>query len=230
VSRFGNDGPFRVESAKMLATFLHMMQGTPYIYQGEEIGMTNVRFDSIDQYRDIETLNMYRESVARGENLTKIMAAIYAKGRDNARTPMHWNDTANAGFTTGTPWIAVNPNFTEIHAEQAVTDPNSIFHYYKKLIKLRKTYDIVVYGSYRLIAEDHPEIYAYIRTFGNEKLLVILNFYAGTPVFQLPEDLHTNAPELLISNYTVDEKIGIQEIELRPYEARVYRFTGELEK
>ena len=137
VSRFGNDKEFRVESAKMLAMLLHGMKGTPYIYQGEEIGMTNVQFDSIEEYQDIETRNMYRERIEKGEDKEQIMQSIYAKGRDNARTPMQWDHSPNAGFTTGTPWIKVNPNYQTINVEQALYDPNSIFYCYQKLIQLR---------------------------------------------------------------------------------------------
>jgi oligo-1,6-glucosidase len=227
VSRFGNDGEYRVESAKMLATFLHMLQGTPYVYQGEEIGMTNVRFESIEDYRDVETLNMYREAMAEGKDPEQVMAAIWAKGRDNARTPMQWNDSPNAGFTTGQPWIKVNPNYKEINVEAALRDPNSIFYYYQKLIRLRKTNPIIVYGRYDLILEDHPEIYAYTRTLGDEMLLVILNFFAGTPVFELPADISFTSHELVINNYEVDPDEDIRKIQLRPYEARVYRLRRE---
>src|SRR5690606_10278546 len=159
VSRFGDDGKCRKESAKMLATMLHTMQGTPYIYQGEEIGMTNVRFGSIDDYRDIETLNMYREKVLeQGEDPQKVLKAIHYMGRDNARTPMQWDDGPNAGFTTGTPWIKVNPNYRDINVKEAMADPDSIFHYYRKLIALRKRHDIVVYGDFVPLLEDHPQI------------------------------------------------------------------------
>ncbi|SFA51580.1 oligo-1,6-glucosidase [Parageobacillus thermantarcticus] len=224
VSRFGDDGKYRVESAKMLATFLHMMQGTPYIYQGEEIGMTNVRFPSIEDYRDIETLNMYKERVEEyGEDPQKVMEKIYYKGRDNARTPMQWDDSENAGFTTGTPWIRVNPNYKEINVKAALADPNSVFHYYKKLIQLRKQHDIIVYGTYDLILEEDPYIYAYTRTLGNEKLVVITNFSEQTPVFRLPDDIIYKTKELLISNYDVDEAEELKEIRLRPWEARVYK-------
>jgi oligo-1,6-glucosidase len=224
VSRFGDDGKYRVESAKMLATFLHMMQGTPYIYQGEEIGMTNVRFPSIEYYRDIETLNMYKERVEEyGEDPQKVMEKIYYKGRDNARTPMQWDDSENAGFTTGTPWIPVNPNYKEINVKAALADPKSVFHYYKKLIQLRKQHDIIVYGTYDLILEDDPYIYAYIRTLGNEKLIVITNFSKKTPVFRFPDDITYKTKELLISNYDVDETEELKEIRLRPWEARVYK-------
>ncbi|EPF14458.1 oligo-1,6-glucosidase [Bacillus cereus BAG1O-3] len=223
VSRFGNDGMYRIESAKMLATVLHMMKGTPYIYQGEEIGMTNVRFQSIDEYRDIETLNMYKEKVIdHDENIEKVMESIYIKGRDNARTPMQWDDQNHAGFTTGEPWITVNPNYKEINVKQAIQDESSIFYYYKKLIELRKNNEIVVYGSYDLILENNPSIFAYVRTYGDEKLLVIANFTADESVFEMPEDISYSESELFIHNYDVE--IGsIDNITLRPYEAMVFK-------
>lgn len=223
VSRFGNDGAYHTESAKMLATVLHMMKGTPYIYQGEEIGMTNVRFESIDEYRDIETLNMYKEKVIeRGEDIDKVMQSIYIKGRDNARTPMQWDDREHAGFTTGEPWIAVNPNYKEINVKQAIQDEQSIFYYYKKLIELRKNNEIVVYGTYDLILENNPSIFAYVRTYGEEKLLMIANFTADECVFELPEDIIYSEAELLIHNYDV-ENVLIENITLRPYEAMVFK-------
>ncbi len=223
VSRFGNDGMYRIESAKMLATVLHMMKGTPYIYQGEEIGMTNVRFQSIDEYRDIETLNMYKEKVIdHGEDIEKVMESIYIKGRDNARTPMQWDDQNHAGFTTGEPWITVNPNYKEINVKQAIQDEGSIFYYYKKLIELRKNNEIVVYGSYDLILENNPSIFAYVRTYGDEKLIVIANFTADESVFEMPEDISYSESELFIHNYDVE--IGsIDNITLRPYEAMVFK-------
>ncbi|CAH2466097.1 oligo-1,6-glucosidase [Bacillus cereus VD118] len=223
VSRFGNDGAYHTESAKMLATVLHMMKGTPYIYQGEEIGMTNVRFESIDEYRDIETLNMYKEKVIeRGEDIDKVMQSIYIKGRDNARTPMQWDDREHAGFTTGEPWIAVNPNYKEINVKHAIQDEESIFYYYKKLIELRKNNEIVVYGTYDLILENNPSIFAYVRTYEEEKLLVIANFTADECVFELPEDIIYSESELLIYNYDV-ENVSIENITLRPYEAMVFK-------
>ncbi len=226
VSRFGDDKQYRIESAKMLGTLLHMMQGTPYIYQGEEIGMTNVKFGSIEEYKDIETLNMYRDKVQEnGEDPEKVMLSIYTKGRDNARTPVQWDATEHAGFTTGTPWIQVNPNYTEINAHQAVSDENSVFHYYKKLIQLRKQHDIIVYGSYEIILEDHKEIYAYTRTLGDEKLLVITNFSGETPTFTLPEGLSFTQQELLISNYDVNYDEKINKFALKPWEARVYKLA-----
>ncbi|CCQ92891.1 Oligo-1,6-glucosidase [[Clostridium] ultunense Esp] len=225
VSRFGDDGKYRVESAKMLATFLHTLQGTPYIYQGEEIGMTNVRFPSIDDYRDIETLNMYHEAVVeRGEDPRKVMESIYAKGRDNARTPMQWDDSPHAGFTTGTPWIQVNPNYREINVKKALAEEDSILHYYRKLIRLRKEYPIIIYGSYELLLPEDEEIYAYLRKWEGMKLLTILNFKGGTPVFSFPDGLFSDRAKLLISNYPVNEVESLQRVKLRPYEARVYLF------
>ncbi|AZB42009.1 alpha-glucosidase [Bacillus sp. FJAT-42376] len=226
VSRFGDDQKYRVESAKMLATCLHMMQGTPYIYQGEEIGMTNVRFDSIQQYKDIETMNMYKERVIDNkEDSAEVMKSIYIKGRDNARTPVQWDDSENAGFTEGTPWIEVNPNYKEINAKQAIGDPSSIFHYYKNLICLRKNHEIIVYGSYELILDDDPEIFAFIREYNGEKLLVVTNFSGNNPVFRLPEGLALGSDsELLAANYEGEHEGNHEEFTLKPWEARVYKF------
>ncbi|MGE8206578.1 glycoside hydrolase family 13 protein [Heyndrickxia sp. NPDC080065] len=226
VSRFGNDQEYWKESAKMLATFLHFQKGTPYIYQGEELGMTNVQFQSIDDYKDIETLNMYREKISENESkYSQIMESIYVKGRDNARTPMQWSDRINGGFTTGTPWIQVNPNYKHINAMQQLEDEHSIFNYYKRLIDLRKKHEIIVYGSYDLILPDHNEIYAYTRTLGDEKLLVILNFSKEKPTFELPKTIHFKKKALLISNYEVNDDASIENIELLPFEARVYKLS-----
>ncbi len=224
VSRFGNDGPYRVPSAKMLGTFLHMLQGTPYIYQGEEIGMTNVAFDSIADYNDIQTVNLYHELVdERGQDPAQVMRLIHAKSRDNARTPVQWDASAQAGFTSGAPWIKLNPRFPEINAAQALEDPDSIFSYYQQLIRLRKTVPAVVYGSYDLLLPDHPQIYAFTRRLEEECLLVILNFSAETPVFDLPPEIGFSTAELLIANYSVDAAAPMRGFGLRPYEARVYR-------
>ncbi len=221
VSRFGDDTRYRVESAKMLGTFLHMLQGTPYVYQGEEIGMTNIRFDSIDDYRDIEILNMYKEKVVEGnEPHDKVMESIHVKGRDNARTPMQWDATENAGFTTGTPWIQVNPNYTEINAEQAVQDENSIYHYYRQLIQLRKKNPTIVYGDYTLLDEENEKVYSYLRTYHDQKLLVVTNFSAEELNYEVPAEITEG--ELLIGNYIDVEGKLEKTIALRPYESRVY--------
>jgi len=223
VSRFGDDGRYRVESAKMLATFLHTLQGTPYIYQGEEIGMTNVRFPRIEDYRDIESLNFYREWVAqRGGDTGAALAAIHEKGRDNARTPVQWDDREHAGFTVGEPWIGVNPNYPDINVAKALEEPDSIFHYYRKLIRLRREHPVFVYGRYDPICEEHEQVYAYTRTLDGERLLVMLNFSADTPVFVLPDAVKIVDRALLIANYPADGTQDRRRVTLRPYEARVY--------
>ncbi|MEC0137364.1 alpha-glucosidase [Paenibacillus macerans] len=225
LSRFGDETRYPKESGKMLATLLHTLQGTPYIYQGEEIGMTNVKFASIGEYKDIETINMYREYKALGHPEEKIMNSIYVKGRDNARTPMQWNAEAQAGFTTGTPWIAVNPNYKEINVEAALADPDSLFHYYRRLIELRKQHEIIVYGDYSLVAEDDDRVFAYVRAFGNERLLVILNFFGEETSFALPAEVAAADAELLIGNYAREPLPDQGLLTLRPYEARVYKYT-----
>lgn len=222
VSRFGNDSKYRVISAKMLATLLHTLKGTPYIYQGEEIGMTNVKFTSLDQYKDIEILNMYREKVTEGgADHDTILNAIHTKGRDNARTPMQWNASTNAGFTEGEPWLGVNPNYKDINVEQALADPDSIFYYYQRLIALRKKNPVMVYGEYKLLLPDHENIYAYTRTLDQEKWLVLLNFNETPQSLDLPE--LTTTSEMIIGNYP--DEVPAQE-PLRPYEARVYRLKS----
>ena len=223
VSRFGDDGEYRVESAKMLAACLHMLKGTPYIYQGEELGMTNIAFESIEEYRDIETMNSYEELVnVYGWSKEKMMAAIHARSRDNARTPMQWNDGRNAGFTTGTPWIGVNNNYPEINAEKAYNDPQSIFHFYKKLIQLRKQHEVIVYGRYDLLCPDDEQIFAYTRTLGDEKLLVLCNFKGQEGTLTLPTALHSLRATLLIGNYEQEESGTVSSEPMRPYECRVY--------
>ncbi len=226
VSRFGNDQEYRVESAKMLATFVHLLHGTPYVYQGEEIGMTNAKFSSIADYQDIETLNFYREWVVeRGNDAATILTAIQAKSRDNARTPVQWNDSPQAGFTTGTPWLKVNPNYQQVNVKDALADPDSIFHYYRRLIGLRKKYPIVVYGSYDLLLESDTQIYAFLRKLESEIWLVILNFSPAEAVFALPSHIAKTMQQLMISNYSVEEQEAIEVLTLKPYEARVYRVS-----
>ncbi|AGB41485.1 glycosidase [Halobacteroides halobius DSM 5150] len=225
VSRFGDDKEYRVESAKMLATLLHTLQGTPYIYQGEEIGMTNFPFESIDDIRDIDTLNKLQEEQKKGniDDLNEMMDVVRYWSRDNARTPIQWDNSQHAGFTTGTPWIKVNPNFKEVNVKKALNNSESIFYYYQDLISLRKEEPIIVYGDYQLLLEDDENIYAYLRELEGEKLLVILNFFAEKPEFKLPDDISFQEQELLISNYDVSKEEGIDKINLQPYEARVYK-------
>jgi oligo-1,6-glucosidase len=200
-----------------------MLQGTPYVYQGDELGMTNVAFESIEDYRDVGTRNLYKEAVEdKGIDPNVALKVVHAKSRDNARTPMQWDMSEQAGFTTGTPWIKVNPNYKEINVANALADSNSVFYYYKKLIQLRKENPIIIYGTYDLILDADEDIYAFTRTLDGERLLVILNFSKNAPTFQLPENVPFVSAELLISNYEVDPKEDIRQITLRPYEARVY--------
>lgn len=223
VSRFGNDEMWWEESAKMLATCLHMMKGTPYVFQGEEIGMTNIRMDAIDDYRDIETLNAYKVYTEQmGYTPEHMMDCLYAKSRDNARTPMQWDASANAGFTTGTPWIRVNPNYTKINAESQLRDEASIFNYYKELIRLRHESELIVYGEFELLCPEDEQIFAYRRYLGDEQLLVICNFSADEVQFTVPDVLKGKKAELLISNYA--EAAYSEELTVRPYEAKVYYY------
>ncbi|MEH7108490.1 glycoside hydrolase family 13 protein [Bacillus sp. JJ1764] len=219
VSRFGNDQEYRVESAKMLATCLHFMQGTPYIYQGEEIGMTNVKWESLDDYRDIETINMYHERKELGYSHEEIMTSIYAKGRDNARTPMQWDDTEHAGFTNGTPWIKVNPRYNEINVKSTLEDPQSIFYYYQKLISLRKELEIITEGDFHLLMRDHPSLFAYERNWKEESLIVLCNF-SGEEIVLDNSNLLSRISDYrtLIANYEQREMK-----KLRPYEAIVLK-------
>lgn len=216
VSRWGDDTKYRVESAKMLATVLHGMQGTPFIYQGEELGMTNVQFKGIEDYRDIEILNMYKERLERGYSKESIMKSIYAKGRDNARTPMQWDNSEHAGFTTKTPWIKVNPNYKEINVEDQLKDSDSVFSYYKKLITLRKTHTVFVDGAFSLIMEKDENIFAYTRKNEDTELLVVCNFFGKEADCLLPEGF--SQENLLLCNYNEVESQN----KLRAYEARMY--------
>lgn len=215
VSRWGNDREYRVESAKMLAILLHGMQGTPYIYQGEELGMTNVQYD-IEDYKDCEIINMYHERLEKGYSKDEIMKSIYAKGRDNARTPMQWDDSANAGFTTGTPWIKVNDNYDKINAKSQVDDPDSIFSCYKKLVQLRKDYPVFVDGKFTLLLEDDDNIFAYSRKNEEKTMIVVCNFFDKE--IPMPLTKECEGMEVLISNYKDTSDMSV----LRPYEARMY--------
>ncbi|MCI9597970.1 MAG: alpha-glucosidase [Firmicutes bacterium] len=217
VSRFGNDDPaWRELSAKMLATCLHMMQGTPYIYQGEELGMTNYPFQGPKDFHDIESIQAYEEWCGSGRvSHEAFWPCITKVSRDNARTPMQWDDTEQAGFTTGTPWMPVNPNYREINAKAALEDPDSVFYYYQKLISLRKEYPVIVHGTYQLLLADSEELFVYERAFGAEKLLVACSFVDKETEFQVPEEFAEG--KRLISNYKEPGRDG----KLRPYEAFV---------
>ena len=217
VSRLGDDSDeFREVSAKCIATCLHMMQGTPYVYQGEELGMTNTVFKSVDDFRDLESINAYRELIESGLYTKEDMfPKIAHKSRDNARTPMQWDASENAGFTTGTPWIAVNPNYKKINVADQLKREDSVFHYYQKLIRLRKENEIIVYGNYELLLPEDENIFAYTRTLDNKKLLVVCNFSKSEQKFDFQG--YENA-KVLISNYNRDAgEDGI----LKPYEATV---------
>ena len=219
VSRFGNDNPaYRETSAKMLATCLHMMQGTPYVYQGEELGMTNVYFDKLEDYRDIESINFFTELTESGLMTPEyMMKCLMLRSRDNARTPMQWDDSAQAGFTDGAPWIKVNSNYKEINAAQQLEDPNSIFYYYQKLIRLRKEKDIIVYGGFEPLYRDDEQILAYIRRQDQEKLLTVCNFSDKNAEMEIPEEF--KGAECLITN--LDRTVFEGKIVLKPYEALV---------
>ena len=212
VSRWGDDGRYRTESAKMLAAVLHGMQGTPYIYQGEELGMTNVKFSDIRDYRDVETINMYYERMEAGYEREDVMRSIYAKSRDNARTPMQWSRKMNAGFTAGTPWISVNPNYMQINAEAEMENPDSVYHFYKKLVHLRKEYPVFADGEFRLLLPEDEAVFAYTRTDQKSRMLVCANFTGSTVKCPLTDEWKD--AKTLIHNYAG----GIGE-ELRPYEA-----------
>ncbi|MDA1651388.1 alpha,alpha-phosphotrehalase [Bacillus cereus group sp. TH160LC] len=226
VSRFGNDEKYRNESAKMLATAMHMLQGTPYIYQGEEIGMTNPKFESIEQYRDVESLNIYDIKLEAGLSKEEIIGILKQKSRDNSRTPMQWNEEVNSGFTTSTPWISVAENFKEINVAKALEDKESVFYHYKKLIELRKTYDVITEGEYAILDKNDPKIWAYTRTTESEVLLVINNFYGEEITYSVPAHVQLDGmkQEILLSNYT-DASKDITKLNLRPYESIVYRYT-----
>ena len=220
VTRWGNDSDeFRELSSKMLTTFLLTMRATPFYYNGDELGMTNVKFDRIDDYRDIETINMYKQIEASGGDLQQFIEAQKLSARDNSRTPFQWNDTLHAGFTSGVPWIKVNPNYTTINAEQQEKDDNSCLNYFKKLIKLRKQTSTLIYGKYTLLDKNNMKVYAYTRELNDHKILVLLNFSKDDA--QANVDLKVANAKRLICNYT-DVPLRNDAITLRPYEAVVY--------
>ncbi|HKH18362.1 MAG TPA: alpha-glucosidase, partial [Solirubrobacteraceae bacterium] len=217
VSRYADDGEHRVRAAKMLATVLHMHRGTPYVYQGEELGMTNAPFAGVEDFRDIESLNHYAEAVAAGEDPEHVLASLRAMGRDNARTPMQWDASEHAGFTTGTPWLAVNPNHVEINAEAARADPGSVFHHYRRLIELRHTLPVVAHGDFTMLLAHDERVYAFTRRLGDIELLVLGNFSGEPVVAELPEPERWRAAELLVGEPADEPSM------LRPWEGRVLR-------
>ncbi len=220
VTRFGNDLFYRVESAKMLGTLLHMMKGTPYIYQGEEIGMRNVPFEDLEHYQDIETFATIDEMMAAGADREYIKRSVFLKSRDNARTPMPWTAKEKFGFTTGTPWIDFSPDNSKINVEQALADENSVFYHYRKLIKLRKEYEVIIDGVYELLNPNDSAVYGYTRTLNRQKLIVICSFTENKVNYEIPQELA--GAKLLLSNYTTSAQCLAQKTELSPYEALIY--------
>ncbi|MBM7649501.1 oligo-1,6-glucosidase [Bacillus ectoiniformans] len=224
VTRYGNDGTYREESAKLLATMIHTLPGIPYIYQGEEIGMTGVRFDSIDDYHDIAMKNKYKEEVEKGRNPKEVFKDLLPLTRDNSRTPVQWNATEHGGFTTGKPWMKVNPNYTTINVEENLKEPHSVLHYYQQLIRLRKEHPVMVYGEYNDLSIDDDAVYAYTRKNQDTCWLIVLNHADHESRFHCPEELLTEEPHLLLANYQdVTEKERMEDLVLRPYEARIYQ-------
>ncbi|WP_059173317.1 alpha-glucosidase [Bacillus sp. FJAT-27445] len=221
VTRYGNDGEYRMESAKLFAAMLHTLPGMPYIYQGEEIGMTGVRFDTIDEYQDIAMKNRYLELTRNGEDPEEVLKLLQPLSRDNSRTPMQWDSSIDAGFTSGSPWIKVNPNYREINVENALEDEDSIFYFYQKLIKLRKSNPVFVYGDYKPLLEEREEVYAYERKHEQDRLLYIGNFSESVQEVNLEGDFTLIGAELLLTNYKGNEKEG-SIVRLKPYEVRVY--------
>lgn len=227
VSVWGNDEEYWDVSAKALATMYFLMQGTPFIYQGQEIGMTNVQFDRLEDYNDVAIRNLYRLEREKGISHDEIMRIIWKTGRDNSRTPMQWNGEANAGFSGAAPWLKVNPNYPALNVERQLQDPDSIYHYYKRLIRLRKEHPVAVYGTYDLICPRHTSVYAYTRTLGGAKLLVIASLRPEETAFRSPRELkYTQAQLLLCNRRTADESSALGRLKLKPYEARVYLLSG----
>ncbi|KAA9001303.1 alpha,alpha-phosphotrehalase [Affinibrenneria salicis] len=218
VSRFGDNGALRVPAAKMLAMVLHGMQGTPYIYQGEELGMTNPGFSHIDQYRDVESLNMYAELSGQGRDDESLLAILASKSRDNSRTPMQWSAAPHAGFTQGTPWISCAPNYREINAQAALADPDSVFHAYRRLIALRKQYPLLTHGDYQDLAPQHPALWCYQRSWNGQRLLVAANLSRES--LRLPTEAFASEGRwiLLMGNYP-DAPAQPRDVTLRPFEA-----------
>ncbi|MGF1753622.1 alpha-glucosidase [Vibrio makurazakiensis] len=218
VSKFGCDERYRIESAKMLATALHFMKGTPYIYQGEEIGMTNVRFETLSEYKDIETLNFYQVKTESGVTHQTMMDAIHENSRDNARTPMQWNSSKHAGFTSDSPWIGVNPNYQQINVEQALEDKQSVFYHYQALIALRKQHPCIVYGQFEPLLEDHPSILAYLLHDQSEQIVIFCNFSHEACSVELPPEFQDRNVECLIKNYDTYSRLNAT-LSLKPYES-----------
>jgi alpha-glucosidase len=222
VSTWGNDAEYWKESATSLGAMYFLMQGMPFIYQGQEIGMTNVHFPSIDDYDDVAIKNMYKIKREEGVSHEDIMQIIWTSSRDNSRTPMQWSAEENAGFTTGTPWMQVNPNFPGINVESQLAQEKSILSFYKNMIALKKENKVFTYGQYDLLMEKDPQVYAYTRTSQDDKVIVIANLTKNDAVFQA-DGISLSHENMLLNNYSVEEHEDLEELELKPYEARVYR-------
>ena len=221
VSCWGNDTNYRRESATAFATMYFLMKGTPFIYQGQEIGMTNVQYQTIEEYNCVGTKNLYRTKRDQGMPHDQIMQIVWTNSRDSARTPMQWDASSNAGFTSGNPWLGINSNYVEINVAQQIDDPHSILNFYKKLIALKKGSELLIYGVYDLILKKHPQIYAYTRTLGEQKALIISNLSDREVTYRYPK-LKVSSDQLVLNNYPVDAHKPLGTIHLRPYEARVY--------
>ncbi|COF61240.1 glucan 1%2C6-alpha-glucosidase [Streptococcus pneumoniae] len=224
VSTWGDDKQYWRESATALGAMYFFMHGTPFIYQGQEIGMTNVQLPNIEDYDDVAIKNLYREKIAEGVPHQDMMEIIWASCRDNSRTPMQWNDEMNAGFTTSTPWFSMNPNYKEINVEKQKNEEKSIFNFYKKMIALKKEHDVLNYGTYDLLLEDDPQIYAYTRTLQDEKVIVISNISKEEAVYN-EGSFALERKRLLLNNYEVAEHEEVTTIALKPYETRLYRIS-----
>jgi alpha-glucosidase len=223
VSSWGNDKEYWKESAKMLGALYFLMKGTPFIYQGQEIGMTNVQFPSINDYNDVGMINYYKIETAKGRSREEIMKVIWEKGRDNSRTPMQWSSSNMGGFTTGDhTWLGVNPNYTEINVAAQLEDPDSILSFYKKLIRLRKDNPLFVYGTYELLLPNHPKLFVYTRQLGSRKAVVMNNFSGKSTRIKVPSSVSYTASELVLNNYEVADQKLRKEFTLKPYETRVY--------
>jgi alpha-glucosidase len=226
VSTWGNDNQYWYESATALGAMYFLMQGTPFIYQGQEIGMTNVKFNSIEDYNDVADKNMYRIKREEGVAHEDIMDVIWSSSRDNSRTPMQWSSEQNAGFTTGKPWLGVNKNFTEINVENQLQDESSVLHFYKKMIQLKKKNEVFTYGNYNLILDEHPQIYAYTRTMDNDKVVVFSNLSEELATFDDELDFSVDSDDLLLANIDVPDHDLVSKFTLKPYETRVYRIKN----
>lgn len=231
VTRYGNDKTYRVESAKLLATMIHTLPGIPYIYQGEEIGMTGVKYETIKEYQDIAMINRYEEEVGNGKEPLDVLRSLQPLSRDNSRSPMQWNAGINAGFGSGTPWIKVNPNYNEINVELAERDPHSVLAFYRKLIQLRKSNPVMVYGNFTDISEDDPHLYVYVREYEETEWIVLLNHGESSRSFEISESVFGGKQlelKLVLGSYedTATQWNDGSQIELRPYEARIYEVVS----